>query len=242
MTINNFEYVDYLTEAFGRVTEQFKDKPIFERYLRLLISEQTELLTEMQKLMQLRSIDTAYGVQLDIIGEIVGRPRGLLTADEYKFFGFIGDPLSGTLGSSYDASAGSPFYSLGQSTAGARVPSDEEYRLLIKAKIIKNTTKSTVEDTIRAFKFLFNTGTVTIDEYAPAKVRLGIGKILTPTEKGLLFEFTGTGGILPKTVGVNYEFIEFTSTRVFATLGFPSAYGAGDIGDPSVGGFLANLI
>jgi len=240
--MNEFEYNDYITEALSRVTEQFKEKPIFEKYLRLLISEQITLETQIQKLMQLRSIDTAAGKQLDVIGEIVGRPRGLITASEYKFFGFQGEPAAGSMGSTTDGSVGSSFYSLGQATSGARVPSDEEYRLLIKAKIIKNTTKATVEDTIRAFKFLFGAGTVTIDEYEPARVRLGIGKILTPVEKGLLFEFTGTGGILPKTVGVNYEFLEFSSTRVFATLGFPGAYGAGDLNDPSVGGFLANLI
>ncbi len=240
--MNEFQYVEYLEEAFARVTEQFKDKPIFEKYLRLLISEQATLQSQIQKLMQLRSIDTAAGKQLDIIGEIVGRPRGLITSSEYKFFGFVGATNAKSFGSESDISAGAPFYSLGQASSGARVPSDEEYRLLIKAKIIKNTTKSTVEDTIRAFKFLFGAGSVTIDEYAPAKVRLGIGKILTPTEKGLLFDFTGTGGILPKTTGVNYEFLEFASTRVFATLGFPGAYGAGDLYDPSVGGFLANLI
>lgn len=240
--VNEFDVFDYVNGALSVVTEQFKDKPIFEKYVRLLISQQLILQYEFQKLMQLRSIDTAEGAQLDIIGEIVGRPRGILRADEFTFFGFDGEPQAGTFGSLSDNQAGAPFYSLGQATAGGRVPTDEEYRLLIKAKIIKNTTRSTPEDTINAFKFLFSAGTAIIDEYEPAKVTIGIGKLLSPTEKALLFEFSGTGGILPKTIGVLYNFVEFQSTRVFATEGFPGAYGAGDLNDPSVGGFLANLV
>lgn len=239
---NPFNTTDYLEEARSRVTEQFKDKDIFDRYLQLLISEHTVLQNQMLNLMQLRSIDTATGKQLDIIGDIVGRPRGLLTADQFKFFGFANEPQAGSFGSLTDPQAGATFYSEGATKSGSRQPTDDEYRLLIKAKIIKNTTRSSTEDTIRAFKFLFSAGQAFIDEYEPAKVRIGIGKLLTPVEKGLLFELQGGGSLLPKTIGVEYQFLEFQSTRVFATEGFPGAYGAGDLNDPSVGGFLANLV
>lgn len=239
---NPFNTTDYLEEARSRVTEQFKNKDIFDRYLQLLISEHTVLQTQLMNLMQLRSIDTAVGKQLDIIGDIVGRPRGLLTADQFKFFGFATEPQAGSFGSLTDPQAGSTFYSEGATKSGSRAPTDEEYRLLIKAKIIKNTTRSSVEDTIRAFKFLFAAGQAFIDEYEPAKVRIGIGKLLTPVEKGLLFELQGGGSLLPKTIGVEYQFLEFQSTRVFATEGFPGAFGAGDLNDSSVGGFLANLV
>lgn len=262
--INEFQEVDYLSEARSRVTEQFKDKEVFDKYLQLLISEQTELQKSLAQLMQLRSIDTATGKQLDIIGDIVGRPRGLIYGAAGKFFGitessesasltldFTSDsytvedgvyPNIGPFGSITDPQAGSPFWSKGSPLSGSREPTDEEYRLLIKAKIVKNTTKSTTEDTIFAFKFLFSAGQAFIDEFEPARVKIGIGKLLTPIEKGLLFEFQGTGGLLPKTLGVKYEFLEFQSTRVFATEGFPGAYGAGDLNDESVGGFLANLV
>lgn len=243
---NEFQEIDFLNEARGRVTEQFKNKDVFDRYLQLLISEQVELQMHLRDLMQLRSIDTASGKQLDIIGEIVGRPRGLIYGADTKFFGMVDQPPyptnTGSFGSLTDAQAGSVFWSQGTPLSGTRTPTDEEYRLLLKAKIIKNTTRSTPEDTIQAFKFLFTTGQATIDEYAPARVRIGIGKLLSPLEKGLLFEFEGTGGLLPKTAGVQYEFLEFQSTRVFALEGYPSAYGVGDLADNSVGGFLANLV
>lgn len=242
MAINEYENIDYLEEARGRVTEQFKNKDVFDRFLQLLISESLTLQSELTKLMQLRSIDTASGAQLDIIGDIVGKPRGLISSEAFKFFGFSGNSQAGNMGSATDAQVGSPFWSLGTPLTGSRPPTDDEYRLLLKAKIIKNTTTATTEDTIHAFKFLFSTGQVTIDEYQPGRVRIGIGKLLSPIEKGLLFDYTGVGSLLPKTLGVKYDFLEFQSTRVFATEGYPGGFGVGDLNDPSVGGILANLV
>ena len=248
LELNEFVDVDYLTEARSRVTDQFKDKAVFDKYVNLLVTGSVELQTTLKQLQQLRTIDTATGVNLDNIGEIVGIPRGLLSAELFQYFGFkdqdgfVANPQAGTYGSTIDSSVGSPWYSKGAPLGVSREPSDEEYRLIIKAKIVKNRTLARPEDVISAYKFLFSTGQVSIDEYAPAKVRLGIGKILSSIEKGLLFDLQGTGSLLPKTVGVNYQYVEYQSTRVFALAGFPGAMGTSDLGDPSLGGFLSNII
>lgn len=248
MNLNEFQDIDYLSEARSRVTDQFKGKPTFDKYLDLLIRGSTELHSTLKDLQQLRSIDTAVGVQLDNIGEIVGMPRNLVTAELFYYFGYkdkdglVPNPQAGTFGSSTDSSVGKPWYSLGTPLGVARLPSDDEYRLIIKAKIVKNRTLATPEEVIAAYKFLFSTGQVVIDEYSPAKVRIGIGKILSTVEKGLLFDLQGSGSLLPKTVGVNYQYQEYQSTRVFALAGFPGALGPGDLNDPSVGGFLSNII
>lgn len=242
MAVNEFELVPFVDVARSRITEQFKDKPIIDKYIRLLIGEWDEMQVVLQDLQQLRSIDTAVGAQLDIIGDIVGRPRGLVTSELFYYFGFEGAPLSGTYASTTDPTVGSPYYSLNAPTGISRPPSDEEYRLILKAKIIKNRTMARPEDVINAYKFLFTAGAVTIDELAPAKVRIGIGKILTNVERGLLFDLGGAGNLLPKTVGVNYLYTEFQAGRVFATEGFPGAVGTGDLNDPSSGGILSNII
>lgn len=242
MEPNDFEVVQFVDQARGRITEQFKDKPIIDRYIRLLIGEWDELQRVAKDLQQLRSIDTAVGKQLDVIGEIVGRPRGLVTAELFYYFGFEGAALSGSYASLSDPTAGKPWYSLNAPTSVSREPSDEEYRLILKAKIIKNRTMARPEDVIQAYQFLFSAGQVTIDEYEPAKVRIGIGKILTNVERGLLFDLGGAGTLLPKTVGVNYTYTEFQTGRVFATEGFPGGMGVGDINDPTIGGILSNII
>ena len=89
---------------------------------------------------------------------------------------------------------------------------------------------------------MFSAGKVTIEDIGPAQVRIGIGKILSNVERGLLFELGGVGSLLPKTAGVSYTYSEFASDRVFALDGYPGAVGVGDINDPSTGGILSNLI
>lgn len=242
MAVNEFELVPFVDVARARITEQFKDKPIIDKYIRLLIGEWDEMQVVLQDLQQLRSIDTAVGAQLDIIGDIVGRPRGLVTSELFYYFGFQGSPLAGTFSSTTDATVGSPWYSIDAPTGISREPSDEEYRIILKAKIIKNRTASRPEDVIQAYRFLFQAGQVTLDEYEPAKVRIGIGKILTNVERGLLFDLGGAGTLLPKTVGVTYTYTEFQAGRVFATEGFPGGVGTGDLNDPAAGGILSNII
>ncbi|ATN92788.1 hypothetical protein QGX11_gp025 [Pseudomonas phage PPSC2] len=240
--LNQFESVEFLNVARSRVTEQFKNKRIYDKYLQMLLSGKVELQNVIKDTMQLRSIDSAVGAQLDVIGEIVGRPRGLVTSDIFTYFGFEGALQGESFSSTTDPTAGGQWYSLDAPTGISREPSDEEYRLILKAKIIKNRTLARPEDVIAAYKFLFGASQVTIEETNAAEVRIGIGKILNNVERGLLFDLVGAGQLLPKPVGVSYVYTEFQAGRVFATEGFPGAMGTGDLNDPSVGGFLSNLI
>lgn len=260
--LNEYVTEEYLEQARSRVTEQFKGKVVFDKYLDLMLRGALELEIELGKLQQLRSIDTAQGAQLDILGEIVGQPRTGLADGLIKYFGFqeganpssldlrfdtqyfrVEDGVEGNagpFGSSSDGSIGAPWYTQGAALTGVRLPNDEEYRLLIKAKILKNRTMATPEDIIAAYKFLFGTGVISINE-GPASVTLGIGKILTAVERGLLFGLQGAPSLLPKTIGVKYDYVEF-NTQVFALAGYPDAYGVGDLDAPGVGGFLSNLL
>jgi hypothetical protein len=240
--INPFVVDEFLDVARSRVTEQFKNKPIFDKYLQLLLSGKVELQNVIKDTMQLRSLDTATGAQLDTIGEIVGRARGLVTSDIFYYFGFDTAPLGQSFSSTTDPTVGGQWYSLDAPTGISRAPSDDEYRLILKAKIIKNRTLARPEDVISAYKFLFGASQVTIEETSPAQVRIGIGKILNNVERGLLFDLGGAGQLLPKPAGVSYLYSEFQAGRVFATDGFPGGLGTGDLNDPSVGGFLSNLI
>jgi hypothetical protein len=247
--LNPFQSAEYLEEARTRVTEQFKRKPTFDKYLDLLLSGSQELQDALKTIQQQRSIDTAVGSQLDNIGEIVGLPRGLVAKDFFVFFGNKNGPTDlsitpthGTYGSLTDESVGAPWYSLNGPLISAREPSDEEYRLMIKAKIIKNRTMARPEDVITAYKFLFGASQVIINDTISGTVQIGIGKVLSTVERGLLFNLTNIGSLLPKTLGVRYIYSEFTTGRVFAFDGFPSANGWGDLSDPALGGFWSNLI
>lgn len=241
MAVNEFRYEDFLATARSRFTQQFFDKPIFDKFVQLLIKDQQDQQDVLRDLMQARSLDTAVGKQLDILGDIVGYSRIDVTQELFKYFGFDGGPNSGTYGSLTDASVGSPWYSLGDPLARARQASDAEYRLILKSKIVKNVSSATPEEVINAYRFLFGAGMVTLEEYSPMRVRIGIGKILSPVEKGLLFQLGNIPSLLPKPLGVEYTYTEFTAGRVLATEGYPGGMGWGDLYDDSVGGILSNI-
>lgn len=242
MALNQFVVEEFLEVARSRVTQQFRDKPVFDKYVQLLLGGFSDIQEVARQLQQERSIDTAVGTQLDVIGDIVGRPRGLVTATLFTYHGFQGETLAGSFGSLTDPTAGAPWYSEGAPVGISRPPSDEEYRLILKAKIIKNRTVSRPEDVIAAYKFLFGASTVYITEPESGKASIGIGKILSAVERGLLFDLGGVGSLLPKTIGVEYTYSEFNAGRVFATMGFAGGMGVGDLNNPDVGGFLSNII
>lgn len=74
--------LDHVDRAVGRLLAQFREKPKLEGLVRALVSEAQTLEGVMQSLSRVRSIDDAEGVQLDLIGRIVGREReGMLDAD-----------------------------------------------------------------------------------------------------------------------------------------------------------------
>ena len=111
LPLNQFDIRNYVDEARELITEQFKKKPVIDKYLRLILSGILDAQEVLRQLQQQRSVDTAIGAQLDVIGDIVGIPRGLVFGQLFSFFGFEGAPLGDTFGSLNDPTVGSPWYS-----------------------------------------------------------------------------------------------------------------------------------
>jgi hypothetical protein len=155
MSTNPYSEVDYLDEARGRYTEQFKDKVVFDKYVELFISEFSTLQNEFKKLMQLRTIDEAFGQQLDVIGDIVGQPREVFNVTVYNF-GFLDADGALSYGDLNNPSVGGVFRSLIDPESNSRYLDDFEYRTLIKVKIIKNTSNGNINDVIKCAELLFN--------------------------------------------------------------------------------------
>lgn len=233
MAINPFEIKDYLEDAKELITDQFKDKPVFNKYLELLITPNIELQEVFRQLMQERSLDTAIGAQLDLLGELVGQPRTLLNADLFTFFGFFGDASADSYGDLNDPSVGSIWWDGEQARTGNITLSDNLYRLLIKAKIAKNVTRATPEDMMRFVNFVFSTTNSTVVDEGGASFRILIGKILTRQEIGLLRWINETAyyksKLLPKPIGVGINYGDFDAEAVFAFEGIPGAKGYGDL-------------
>lgn len=229
--INPFEIKDYLVEARSRVTEQFKDKVVFDKYVQLLTSSGINIQLVLQDLMQKRSLDTAVGAQLDLLGTIVGQGRMLVNVDIFQFFGFDVVPNSLGFGTLGDPSVGGIFYDANNPRFGNIELNDDLYRLLIKAKIAKNSTRATPEDTMRFANFVFNTEGSTIQDEGGAAFLLMVGKQLSAIERSLLTYIDKTSEynsyLLPKPVGVKVSFGNFDYNSFFAFSDVPNAKGFG---------------
>lgn len=232
MALNPFEEIPYLTEARERVTEQFKEKPIFDKYLQLLINAQIELQQVFKDLMQLRSLDSAIGAQLDVIGRIVGQERVLLNSDLYDLFGFQGALKAGSFGDINSPGIGSLFYNFGDPIGGNTILDDETYRLFIKAKIFKNTTASTPEEFLAVLNLVFGTDTTVLTEEGDASITVLLSRALTDFERALLTYISTEPGypsrLIPKTVGVRVNYGEYIDGNFFGFEGVPGAKGFGE--------------
>lgn len=115
---------------------------------------------------------------------------------------------------------------------------DEEYKILIRARISKNNTDCSQESIISLVGYVFNVDFVVLNDYK-LRFEISFGKILTDIEKSILREID----LIPKPLGVLIGYIsEFDPDNVLAFEGFPNAKGLGDINDPDVGGLMPSLV
>lgn len=245
MATNAFVTLDYLQEARERYTEQFKDKEVFDKYVQLLLAENIELQEVYRQLMQERSIDTAVGAQLDLIGEIVGQPRELIDTALLEYFAFDGYPDAQSYGDLNDTSVGGFYYSLGDPLVGNTLLNDEQYRLFIKAKIIKNNTNVTPNQMLKFISFVFGVNVNNIVAEGQAEFTLLIGKELNSFERALLAYVSYAQGypsrFIPKPIGVRVNYGQFNQDNFFGFQGAPNAKGYGDLSNLSLGGKFAKL-
>lgn len=150
--------------AISRLATQFKESTNLISYIKALLLEADNLEQVFCDLLEKRWIDTAEGVQLDIIGAIVGQTREFVDAEIFDYFGFADNPQAQSFGSLGNPSTGGRFIFEGEPTTGLRLLTDEEYRLFIRARILRNSTSSTPEEIISQIRFLFNSPLVIYSE------------------------------------------------------------------------------
>lgn len=225
MSVNPFVMNDFVAEAQDAATDQFRDKKVFNRYLQLLLAGGTEALGVIRDLMQLRSIDTAVGEQLDILGRIVGQDRVLIGADTFKYFGFDGSTLSSTYGTKDNSAVGGLWYSFGKPTGGNILLNDTQYRLFIKAKIKKNTTDATANSVMDFLSFVFDVRCILVSS-GDAEAVIRVSRKLSDFERSLI-EFQDTQGsyFVPRPLGVRLTVDEPASDGTLGFLGTPGALG-----------------
>ena len=174
--VNPYKDSDFLEQSRERITQQFKDKDVLDRYLQIMTVGKTELESVIKDLMQKRTIDNSSGAQLEVIGDIVGQPRTLFDSGIIQYFGFNG----ATGASPYKSVANTdrvygPWKGTTDPLFGTRVLSDEEYRRLIKIKILKNSSSASMNSFLSCVKVLFGLDKVSYDDVFPTSLDEGDG-------------------------------------------------------------------
>lgn len=182
----SIEKIDHLALAKKKLAEQYKNSNNLVGYLNVMMLQTEELENVLFDLLEKRSLETAEGEQLNVIGRLVGLDRNV--------FGIILD--------------------------------DDTYRLYLKVKILKNHTRSTIQELTEIYIKIFE-APCHIFEYAGGMI-LAVGRELTVNEKLILTTPDELGRyIFPKVLGIRLEYVSFDPDNVFAYVGFPNAKGYG---------------
>ena len=230
--------IDHKQIAISRLATQFKESTNLISYIKTLLIEANTLEDIFNSILNDRWIDTAVGIQLDILGVIVGQPREIIDSELYGYFGFAVNLESGSFGSLSDNSVGERFRANREPIFGKRILSDSEYRLWIRARIITNITSSTPEDIIQQIKFFINAEQIIFTD-GDTEYSISISKILTEEEKATLLN----SNIVPKTAGVKVNYItQYDFGSFFSFQGVPNSRGLGSINNPNLGGKFGKLI
>ena len=210
-------------QAMSRLLVQFSESATLQGYIKALMSEANFLECELVAVLAERGIDTASGVQLDVLGEIVGQPRGVVDAGLLTFFGYAGAP-TGVAG--YDG--GARYLGGNESPIGIRLLTDGEYRLFIRARIAKNHSKGNINSLVDMVTFLVNsTAFVVFDGPGPAEFTVGFDVgTLTANDKVFLTD----SNLIPKPAGVAINLFEYPAAGAFAYAGAAGVIAGYDVG------------
>lgn len=231
--------LDHQSLGRSRVATQYTESQKFLAYIRALLASSAELEAILQKTAEQVDIDLAEGVNLDVIGEIVGISRIIPASVQLAFFGFQDNAAALNFGEEGSQGIGARFYDEGEPYLATSVLNDPEFRLLIRAKIVKNHAMGTNEDVIAGLAYLFGGGMaiqVAVEDIGGMAIQVAVGRPLTYLEKVLITNLD----VLPRPAGVRIsQRVTYSTTSYFGFDGQNSAMSFGEEGQPSVGGQFA---
>lgn len=182
---------DRAASMAGHLIGQFSGKPVFAAFLAAIGGELDELDQALADLRDKRWIDTGEGVQLDGIGELVNQSRQVADAVTIPFFAFEGQ----TNAQGFEVGR---FRDDWEGWLTSVNLGDPEYRMVLRAKIRKDTSPGTTEDTIASLRFIFDADRVVIRDCGNAKMAAAIGRRLNENELSVaraLDLFVRAGGV-----------------------------------------------
>ena len=193
-------YSDFLSNSPSLFVESENLKKVIEVILNQYQIDQEKYLWLIDNILNL---EIAEKYHLDFIGKLVGQDRFLVNFNQEKYFGFLGSYQSETLGTLSDESVGGYWNSVDNFiSSSARRLNDEEYKRIIKARIVYNNSDCLMNDLVSVVNLITNRTDNRI-----SLVKHGQLVIKSNDESGLLTYFFDRleleDNILPITYGVS---------------------------------------
>lgn len=180
---------------------QYVTKPKARATVQALADDMAKSFTGALSVPDMLDIEHAGGVNLDIIGKIVGQDRTLNGAIAREFFAFLNQ--SPTQGFRVGWLGGSPWYRHGDTIAATATMNDAEYRGVIRSRCIKNFSRCNLDSTELACEMLFGAKGYSIEVIGPWHWEI----TTTGADRFILF-CARSLDVLPRASGMNYTFVE----------------------------------
>lgn len=165
----------------NRIYAQYRDKPKMVEWLRIARTQGAPIDETELKVARSYIIDEATGAQLDVIGRIVGVTRDFINKIPLDAPQFGADADEDC-----DFGAVDGFFSA-PSMAADSVMSDGLFRLLIKAKILKNNRNATIEDIIEQMVLLVDADFLRVNNPGDMTFSIEFAGDITPLQRYALF-------------------------------------------------------
>lgn len=196
---------------------QYRGKPKARQTVGLLLSETKKVFGSAIQLSTLLDVNTATGYALDLVGRHAGIDRVMKSIIPKEYFGW--SEVEAALGFNTGV-----FYRYGDALKASSVLNDDEYRFLIKAKIIKNYQQPDIAGITYSLRHLLGEQAFIIDNYDMSMNVVIPAGYLTPFRIHALKNLD----ILSRPVGVSYKYLIITDAQPFGWSGDPLAFGFND--------------
>ncbi|MDE1484463.1 DUF2612 domain-containing protein [Xenorhabdus bovienii] len=196
---------------------QYRGKPKAQQTVGLLLSETKTIFETVLQLPEILDIDKSVGYGLDLIGRHIGIGRTLKSYVPKDYFGWLG--ISGALGFNDGL-----FYRYGDSLQKSVKLDDSDFRFFIRAKIIKNFQKPTMEGITHSLQHLLGEYSFVIDNYDMTMNVIVPADYLTPFRLHAILKLD----ILSRPIGVKYQFVVVNSDHPFGWANDTRSFGFGD--------------
>jgi len=168
MADRTFEIQEMILQYQDLMLNQYRNAPKASATIGLLVQKAIIDLVELE-VQDAFNLDTAIGVQLDVLGLYIGFDRNVLIPLDRFFFKFTdyADPVSLYAGftdyTDPNVNAGSSWYLYIFATEANTALDDDTYRTLLKLKVILNQSHNTLSEIASNLYQFFGTDIVCFD-------------------------------------------------------------------------------